>query len=138
MKSEIESKNKLPTQEEYDEINTNYENILNELKSTQKLVKTKDEEIDNLKMRLNSILAQNKNMKAVITKKENELEKMKLSMNTVKEEIKLATNKLNEENINQKQISRDYEMLNQKYKLILSEKYKLSKELEETKTENFI
>ena len=137
LKSEIESKNKLPTQEEYDEINTNYENILNELKSTQKIVKTKDEEIDNLKMRLNSILAQNKNMKAVITKKENELEKMKLSMNTVKEEIKSAKNRLNEENINQKQISRDYEMLNQKYKLILSEKEKLSKELEETKTENF-
>ena len=127
LKSEIESKNKLTTQEEYDEINNNYE----------KIVKTKDEEIDNLKMRLNSILAQNKNMKAVITKKENELEKMKLSMNTVKEEIKSAKNKLNEENINQKQISREYEMLNQKYKLILSEKEKLSKELEETKTENF-
>lgn len=137
LKSEIETKNNLPTQEEYNEINNNYENILKEFKSSQNIIKTKDEEINNLKMRLESILAQNKNMKGVITKKENELEKMKSSLNSMKEELKAAKNKMNDEIINHKQTSRDYDMLNQKYKSTVSEKDKLSKECEEKKVENF-
>ena len=70
-------------------------------------MRTKDEEINKLKMILDSILAQNKNMKGVITKKENEIQKMKSTVNSIKDELKSAKNKMDEEIINQKQIKRD-------------------------------
>ena len=88
LKEELKEKEELPTQEEYDKLNYNYENNLNELNSAQKIIKNKNEEIDNLKMKLESIMAQNKNMKNVIVKKENEIEKLKLSINNIKEELK--------------------------------------------------
>ena len=69
LKEELKEKEDLPTQEEYDKLNYNYENNLNELNSAQKIIKNKNEEIDNLKMKLESIMAQNKNMKNVIVKK---------------------------------------------------------------------
>ena len=137
LKTELESKNKLPTQDEYDELNFNYDKTLNELISAKNTIKTKDEEINILKMKYDSILAQNKNMKGVINKKESELEKLKSSINSMKDELKSAKNKMNEEIINQKQISRDYEMLNQKQKLLILEKDKLDKDFEEKKVENF-
>ena len=136
LKSEIESKKNLPTQEEYDELNDNYEKILSEFESEKNEMRTKDEEINKLKMILDSILAQNKNMKGVITKKENEIQKMKSTVNSIKDELKSAKNKMDEEIINQKQIKRDYDILNQKYNLLIAEKDKLNKDLEEKKNKN--
>ena len=136
LKSEIESKKNLPTQEEYDELNNNYEKILSEFESEKNEMRTKDEEINKLKMILDSILAQNKNMKGVITKKENEIQKMKSTVNSIKDELKSAKNKMDEEIINQKQIKRDYDILNQKYNSLIAEKDKLNKDLEEKKNKN--
>ena len=136
LKSEIESKKNLPTQEEYDELNDNYEKILSEFESEKNEMRTKDEEINKLKMILDSILAQNKNMKGVITKKENEIQKMKSTVNSIKDELKSAKNKMDEEIINQKQIKRDYDILNQKYNSLIAEKDKLNKDLEEKKNKN--
>ena len=136
LKSEIESKKNLPTQEEYDELNDNYEKILSEFESEKNEMRTKDEEINKLKMILDSILAQNKNMKGVITKKENEIQKMKSIVNSIKDELKSAKNKMDEEIINQKQIKRDYDILNQKYNSLIAEKDKLNKDLEEKKNKN--
>ena len=136
LKSEIESKKKLPTQEEYDELNNNYNKVLNELEAEKNKIKTKDEEINKLKMILDSILAQNKNMKGVINKKENELQNMKSSIKNMKEELKSSNNKMNDEIINQKKISRDYDILNEKYNLLNSEKDNLNKDLERIKNEN--
>ena len=136
LKSEIESKKNLPTQEEYDELNDNYEKILSEFESEKNEMRTKDEEINKLKMILDSILAQNKNMKGVITKKENEIQKMKSTVNSIKDELKSAKNKMDEEIINQKQIKRDYDILNQKYNSLTAEKDKLNKDLEEKKNKN--
>ena len=137
LKSELKEKEKLPSKEDYDELNYNYENILNELNLSQNTIKNKDDEINNLKMKLDSILAQNKNMKNVISKKEVELDKMKSSMNNMKEELKLNNNKMNDIMINEKQMKKDYDILNQKYNSIVSEKEKLLTNLEEQKTENF-
>ena len=137
LKSELKEKEKLPSKEDYDELNYNYENILNELNLAQNTIKNKDDEINNLKMKLDSILAQNKNMKNVISKKEVELDKMKSSMNNMKEELKLNNNKMNDIMINEKQMKKDYDILNQKYNSIVSEKEKLLTNLEEQKTENF-
>ena len=136
LKSEIESKKNLPTQEEYDELNDNYEKILSEFESEKNEMRTKDEEINKLKMILDSILAQNKNMKGVITKKGNEIQKMKSTVNSIKDELKSAKNKMDEEIINQKQIKRDYYILNQKYNSLTAEKDKLNKDLEEKKNKN--
>ena len=72
-------------------------------------------------MILDSILAQNKNMKGVITKKENEVQKI-TSINIIKDELKSAKNKMDEEIINQKQIKTDFYILNQKYNLLIAEK----------------
>ena len=137
LKSELKEKEKLPSKEDYEELNYNYENILNELNLAQNTIKNKDDEINNLKMKLDSILAQNKNMKNVISKKEVELDKMKSSMNNMKEELKLNNNKMNDIMINEKQMKKDYDILNQKYNSIVSEKEKLLTNLEEQKTENF-
>ena len=137
LKSELKEKEKLPSKEDYDELNYNYENILNELNLAQNTIKNKDDEINNLKMKLDSILAQNKNMKNVISKKEVELDKMKSAMNNMKEELKLNNNKMNDIMINEKQMKKDYDILNQKYNSIVSEKEKLLTNLEEQKTENF-
>ena len=137
LKSELKEKEKFPSKEDYDELNYNYENILNELNLTQNTIKNKDDEINNLKMKLDSILAQNKNMKNVISKKEVELDKMKSTMNNMKEELKLNNNKMNDIMINEKQMKKDYDILNQKYNSIVSEKEKLLTNLEEQKTENF-
>ena len=137
LKSELKEKEKLPSKEDYDELNYNYENILNELNLAQNTIKDKDDEINNLKMKLDSILAQNKNMKNVISKKEVELDKMKSTMNSMKDELKLNNNKMNDIMINEKQMKKDYDILNQKYNSIVSEKEKLLTNLEEQKTENF-
>ena len=137
LKSELKEKEKLPSKEDYDELNYNYENILNELNLAQNTIKDKDDEINNLKMKLDSILAQNKNMKNVISKKEVELDKMKSTMNSMKDELKLNNNKMNDIMINEKQMKKDYDILNQKYNSIVSEKEKLFTNLEEQKTENF-
>ena len=137
LKSELKEKEKLPSKEDYDELNYNYENILNELNLAQNTIKNKDDEINNLKMKLDSILAQNKNMKNVISKKEVELDKMKSTMNSMKDELKLNNNKMNDIMINEKQMKKDYDILNQKYNSIVSEKEKLLTNLEEQKTENF-
>ena len=137
LKSELKEKEKLPSKEDYDELNYNYENILNELNLAQNTIKNKDDEINNLKMKLDSILAQNKNMKNVIIKKEVELDKMKSTMNSMKDELKLNNNKMNDIMINEKQMKKDYDILNQKYNSIVSEKEKLLTNLEEQKTENF-
>ena len=137
LKSELKEKEKLPSKEDYDELNYNYENILNELNLAQNTIKNKDDEINNLKMKLDSILAQNKNMKNVISKKEVELDKMKSTMNSMKDELKLNNNKMNDIMINEKQMKKDYDILNQKYNSIVSEKGKLLTNLEEQKTENF-
>ena len=72
-------------------------------------------------MILDSILAQNKNMKGVITKKENEVQKI-TSINIIKDELKSAKNKMDEEIINQKQIKTDFYILNEKYNLLIAEK----------------
>ena len=137
LKSELKEKEKLPSKEDYEELNYNYENILNELNLAQNTIKNKDDEINNLKMKLDSILAQNKNMKNVIIKKEVELDKMKSTMNSMKDELKLNNNKMNDIMINEKQMKKDYDILNQKYNSIVSEKEKLLTNLEEQKTENF-
>ena len=137
LKSELKEKEKLPSKEDYDELNYNYENILNELNLAQNTIKNKDDEINNLKMKLDSILAQNKNMKNVISKKEVELDKMKSTMNSMKDELKLNSNKMNDIMVNEKQMKKDYDILNQKYNSIVSEKEKLLTNLEEQKTENF-
>ena len=137
LKSELKEKEKLPSKEDYEELNYNYENILNELNLAQNTIKDKDDEINNLKMKLDSILAQNKNMKNVISKKEVELDKMKSTMNSMKDELKLNNNKMNDIMINEKQMKKDYDILNQKYNSIVSEKEKLLTNLEEQKTENF-
>ena len=137
LKSELKEKEKLPSKEDYDELNYNYENILNELNLAQNTIKNKDDEINNLKMKLDSILAQNKNMKNVISKKEVELDKMKSTMNSMKDELKLNNNKMNDTMVNEKQMKKDYDILNQKYNSIVSEKEKLLTNLEEQKTENF-
>ena len=63
LKAEIEEKNKLPSQENYNELNNKYEKILSEFNSVQNTIQLKDDKICNLKMKLDSILAQNKNMK---------------------------------------------------------------------------
>ena len=88
-------------------------------------------------MKLDSILAQNKNMKAVINKKENEVDQMKSSLNDMKDELKSYKNKMNDALINEKQISRDYDILNKKYISFVSEKDKLNSNLEEQKNENY-
>ena len=137
LKSELKEKEKLPSKEDYEELNYNYENILNELNLAQNTIKDKDDEINNLKMKLDSILAQNKNMKNVISKKEVELDKMKSTMNSMKDEVKLNNNKMNDIMINEKQMKKDYDILNQIYNSIVSEKEKLLTNLEEQKTENF-
>ena len=137
LKSELKEKEKLPSKEDYDELNYNYENILNEINLAQNTIKNKDDEINNLKMKLDSILAQNKNMKNVISKKEVELDKMKSTMNSMKDELILNNNKMNDIMINEKQMKKDYDILNQKYNSIVSEKEKLLTNLEEQKTENF-
>ena len=137
LKSELKEKEKLPSKEDYDELNYNYENILNELNLAQNTIKNKDDEINNLKMKLDSILAQNKNMKNVISKKEVELDKIKSTVNSMKDELKLNNNKMNDIMINEKQMKKDYDILNKKYNSIVSEKEKLLTNLEEQKTENF-
>ena len=137
LKSELKQKEKLPSQEDYEELNYNYEKVLNELNLAQNTIKNKDEEINNLKMKLDSILAQNKNMKGVINKKEYELDKMKLSINNMKEELKLNNDKMSDIIITEKQLKKDYDILNKKYSSLLSEKEKLATNLEEQKTQNF-
>ena len=137
LKSELKQKEKLPSQEEYEELNYNYEKVLNELNLAQNTIKNKDEEINNLKMKLDSILAQNKNMKGVINKKEYELDKMKLSINNMKEELKLNNDKMSDIIITEKQLNKDYDILNKKYTSLLSDKEKLATNLEEQKTQNF-
>ena len=137
LKSELKQKEKLPSQEEYEELNYNYEKVLNELNLAQNTIKNKDEEINNLKMKLDSILAQNKNMKGVINKKEYELDKMKLSINNMKEELKLNNDKMSDIIITEKQLNKDYDILNKKYSSLLSDKEKLTTNLEEQKTQNF-
>ena len=136
LKSELKEKEKLPSQKDYDELNYNYENILNELNLAQNTIKNKDEEINNLKMKLNSIFAQNKNMKGVINKKEFELDKMKSSIKSMKEELKLNQDKVSDMIITEKQVNKDYDILNKKYSMLLSEKEKLTTNLEEQKAEN--
>ena len=136
LKSELKEKEKLPSHKEYDELNYNYENILNELHLAQNTIKNKDEEINNLKMKLNSIFAQNKNMKGVINKKEFELDKMKSSIKSMKEELKLNQDKVSDMIITEKQVNKDYDILNKKYSMLLSEKEKLTTNLEEQKAEN--
>ena len=136
LKSELKEKEKLPSHKEYDELNYNYENILNELNLAQNTIKNKDEEINNLKMKLNSIFAQNKNMKGVINKKEFELDKMKSSIKSMKEELKLNQDKVSDMIITEKQVNKDYDILNKKYSMLLSEKEKLTTNLEEQKAEN--
>ena len=54
----------------------------------------------------------------------------------MKEELKSSNNKMNDEIINQKKISRDYDILNEKYNLLNSEKDNLNKDLERIKNEN--
>ena len=137
LKSELKQKEKLPSQEDYEELNYNYEKVLNELNLAQNTIKNKDEEINNLKMKLDSILAQNKNMKGVINKKEYELNKMKLSINNMKEELKLNNDKMSDIIITEKQLNKDYDILNKKYSSLLSDKEKLTTNLEEQKTQNF-
>ena len=137
LKSELKQKEKLPSQEDYEELNYNYEKVLNELNLAQNTIKNKDEEINNLKMKLDSILAQNKNMKGVINKKEYELDKMKLSINNMKEELKLNNDKMSDIIIAEKQLNKDYDILNKKYSSLLSDKEKLTTNLEEQKTQNF-
>ena len=137
LKSELKQKEKLPSQEDYEELNYNYEKVLNELNLAQNTIKNKDEEINNLKMKLDSILAQNKNMKGVINKKEYELDKMKLSINNMKEELKLNNDKMSDIIITEKQLNKDYDILNKKYSSLLSDKEKLTTNLEEQKTQNF-
>jgi len=137
LKSELKQKEKLPSQEDYEELNYNYEKVLNELNLAQNTIKNKDEEINNLKMKLDSILSQNKNMKGVINKKEYELDKMKLSINNMKEELKLNNDKMSDIIITEKQLKKDYDILNKKYSSLLSEKEKLATNLEEQKTQNF-
>ena len=137
LKSELKQKEKLPSQEDYEELNYNYEKVLNELNLAQNTIKNKDEEINNLKMKLDSILAQNKNMKGVINKKEYELDKMKLSINNMKEELKLNNDKMSDIIITEKQLNKDYDILNKKYTSLLSDKEKLTTNLEEQKTQNF-
>ena len=137
LKSELKEKEKLPSQEDYDELSYNYEKVLNELNLAQDTIKNKDEEINNLKMKLDSIFAQNKNMKGVINKKEFELDKMKLSLNNMKEELKLNSDKMSDMIITEKQMNKDYEILNKKYSSLLSEKEKLTTNIEEQKRENF-
>ena len=136
LKAEIEEKNKLPSQENYNELNNKYEKILSEFNSVQNTIQLKDDKICNLKMKLDSILAQNKNMKGVLDKKENELEKMKTSIKIMREEVISAKNQMNQEMTNQKKISKDYELLNQKYNLIISERDILNKKIEEKNLEN--
>ena len=137
LKSELKEKEKLPSQEDYDELSYNYEKVLNELNLAQDTIKNKDEEINNLKMKLDSIFAQNKNMKGVINKKEFELDKMKLSLNNMKEELKLNNDKMSDMIITEKQMNKDYDILNKKYSSLLSEKEKLTTNIEEQKKENF-
>ena len=137
LKSKKKKKEKLPSQEDYEELNYNYEKVLNELNLAQNTIKNKDEEINNLKMKLDSILAQNKNMKGVINKKEYELDKMKLSINNMKEELKLNNDKMSDIIITEKQLNKDYDILNKKYSSLLSDKEKLTTNLEEQKTQNF-
>lgn len=137
LKSELKEKEKLPSQEDYDELSYNYEKVLNELNLAQDTIKNKDEEINNLKMKLDSIFAQNKNMKGVINKKEFELDKMKLSLNNMKEELKLNNDKMSDMIITEKQMNKDYDILNKKYSSLLSEKEKLTMDLEKQKRENF-
>ena len=137
LKSELKQKEKLPSQEDYEELIYNYEKVLNELNLAQNTIKNKDEEINNLKMKLDSILAQNKNMKGVINKKEYELDKMKLSINNMKEELKLNNDKMSDIIITEKQLNKDYDILNKKYSSLLSDKEKLTTNLEEQKTQNF-
>lgn len=137
LKSELKQKEKLPSQEDYEELNYNYEKVLNELNLAQNTIKNKDEEINNLKMKLDSILSQNKNMKGVINKKEYELDKMKLSINNMKEELKLNNDKMSDIIITEKQLNKDYDILNKKYSSLLSDKEKLTTNLEEQKTQNF-
>ena len=136
LKSELKEKEKLPSHKEYDELNYNYENILNELNLAKNTIKNKDEEINNLKMKLSSIFAQNKNMKGVINKKEFELDKMKSSIKSMKEELKLNQDKVSDMIITEKQVNKDYDKINKKYSLLLSEKEKLTTNLEEQKAEN--
>ena len=137
LKSELKEKEKLPTQDDYDELNYNYENALNNLKTCQSRIKNKDDEIINLKMKLDSINAQNKNMKGVINKRESDMEKMKISVNNMKEELKTAKNKMDEAVINQNQTNRDYDILNKQYIELKSEKDKLNLDLVNQKRENF-
>ena len=137
LKSELKEKEKLPSQEDYDELSYNYEKVLNELNLAQDTIKNKDEEINNLKMKLDSIFAQNKNMKGVINKKEFELDKMKLSLNNMKEELKLNNDKMSDMILSEKQMNKDYDILNKKYSSLLSEKEKLTMDLEKQKRENF-
>ena len=137
LKSDLKEKEKLPTEEEFEELNYNYNNILKELKLVKNTIKDKDDEINHLKMKLDSIIAQNKNMKGVINKRESEVEQMKSSLNGMKEELKTYKNKMNDALTNEKRISRDYDILNKKYLLLISEKDKLNSNLEEQKNENF-
>lgn len=137
LKSDLKEKDKLPSQEEFEELNYNYNNILKELKLVENTIKDKDDEINHLKMKLDSILAQNKNMKGVINKRENEVDQMKSTLNGMKEELKTYKNKMNDSLVNEKQISRDYDILNKKYLSVICEKDKLNSNLEEQKNENF-
>ena len=88
-------------------------------------------------MKIDNLVEINKTMKEVIKKKTDENENMKMDLDSLKEEISINIKKINNLEMQNKKINKEYENLNKDFFIIKNEKEKLNADLEEQKAEIF-
>lgn len=109
------------------------ENMQNELEAKSRENSRLKEENENLKLKVENLKIENTNFKSNKEKHMNQNENLSIALSEAKEEIQILRKKLNETELVNKKLNKDYDQLNKNFALARKENQSLKAEIDEHK-----
>ena len=109
------------------------EQIQNELEAKCAENSSLKEENENLKLKIDNLKIENANIKSNKEKQINQSENLSIALSEAKEEISLLRKKVNELDLQNKKLNKDYDQLNKNFALSRKENLNLKAEIDEHK-----